>query len=643
MKPFKRSGRSIRSGINRVYTIAFLVIALAILGVEGVLEWRQTAFSQHVSLQEWAMTGKTELLHKFEQIYALAQQDCGIVEMAMEQGLASRELICGMMRVDMEDNASLFAASVIMDQDVLDDLDSQWIHDKQLKSTLHFDAGYFRKDGQLLPLVNELSNGERSPYFAEKTVFWEREYYRLLREGQQVYVSGIYTEHHPTGDVAMLSVAVGVRPHGKFCGVLIYDVSVQELSKQMAELDASLDGSLALLDEAGTILMHSDKGLIGKNLEQLQGLTQETMQLALSGQVVKNNVEVNGDRFIQRVESIEILHSGHNWILISRLSMASLYSLMRQLILRILLGLAAGIIFFYLVSKWIAGHVSRPIEHMQKKVAQLAQGDLRPAEQLVVSNSELSALGADLEAMRLRFAQVVEELGNRASELTNSSETFRDTASKIRISSDAQSASSEKVSRAIDTLKDNHDHSLTNAQETDRAIQSALQGLREVVQSSKSSTEAMQAMQERLATIEEIAAQTNILALNAAVEAARAGEAGRGFSVVASEVRRLAEHTSATLSDIKRNIETALNNAATSSNLASALLPSMEHCSELTKINDGYSHEEAQSLAQIQVAMSDLVASTQQNTISSQEIEQSSVILAQQAEQQKEQVDKFQY
>lgn len=145
------NGRSIRKGINRVYTVVFLLIALVLLGVEGVLQYRKMLLAEHAALQEWAALGVLGLSNNFDQIYALAQQDCGIIEMAMEKDLASRELICGMMRLDLEHNPSLFAASVIMDQDALDSLDSHWIRSKHLQSTLHFDVGYFRQDQQLHP------------------------------------------------------------------------------------------------------------------------------------------------------------------------------------------------------------------------------------------------------------------------------------------------------------------------------------------------------------------------------------------------------------------------------------------------------------------------------------------------------------
>ena len=637
------NGRSIRKGINRVYTVVFLLIALVLLGVEGVLQYRKMLLAEHAALQEWAALGVLGLSNNFDQIYALAQQDCGIIEMAMEKNLASRELICGMMRLDLEHNPSLFAASVIMDQDALDSLDSHWIRSKHLQSTLHFDVGYFRQDQQLHPLINTLSNGETSRYVSEKTTFWDREYYHLLREGEQIYVSGIYTEHHPTGDVDMLSVAVGIRPRGKFCGVLIYDVAVKELAQQIAELNRSIKGSLALLDERGVILMHSDSDLIGLPMDKLQGVTLETIDQTLQGQAVKSQVEVNGAQMLQRAETIQILNSGHNWTLISRCSTSDLNDQLKWLIVRSAVCLLVAIFIFFCVSKWIAGHLSRPIEAMQGKVALLAQGDLRPSTRIAAHYRELNALQNDLEVMRTRFAQIVAELGQRASELTSNSEALRNASANIRGASDSQAASSEQVSAAIETLKNNHDNSLANSKETQRAIQTTLEGLREVVTSSASSTHAIQSMEEKLSTIEGIATQTNILALNAAVEAARAGDAGRGFAVVANEVRKLAERTGSTLNDIKGIIESALAHAAKSSNQASELLPSMEHCSQLSNTNDGYAIQEAERLAEIQVAIDNLVNSTIQNTHSCQEIEQSSTTLAQQAEQQKQQVGQFQY
>lgn len=222
----------------------------------------------------------------------------------------------------------------------------------------------------------------------------------------------------------------------------------------------------------------------------------------------------------------------------------------------------------------IANNLSAHIKSISKLALELAKGDM--TRNLNTNRKdEFRLLRVDLEKMSVSWQESIskvissaEKLKDVIGTLTNTSGLISNTASDNQNRALTVAASDEMVSTTHDIAK-NCEHASAAAEESAKAtetsvakIQNVIDKINEQVIKSRSDAQLVQKLSDQaqkigsiVQTIDDIAAQTNLLALNAAIEAARAGEAGKGFAVVADEVRALASRTSNSTQEITNMVQ----------------------------------------------------------------------------------------
>nr|WP_248798101.1 methyl-accepting chemotaxis protein [Pseudomonas sp. MWU13-2105] len=425
----------------------------------------------------------------------------------------------------------------------------------------NFQLSYF---GSAEGVMTSIPVGNRPADYDPRTRGW----YKAATAAQQTIVTEPYIA--ASSGKLVITLATPVQHQGQFIGVTGADIDLGSISAIINSLNFGGHGHAFIVSADGKILIHPDSKLILKNLADAYPTGAPKISAGLK------EVEVDGKhQFISFTHVSGV--SSVDWYVALVLDQDTAFAMLSEFRTSAIIATVIAVIIIIALLGMLIRVLMQPLHLMGRAMHDIAEGEGDLTKRLVIhGHDEFGTLGMSFNRFVERIHTSIREVASATGQVNEVALRVVSASNSSMLNSDQQASRTSSVAAAINqlgaaaqeiaqnaALASQHSSEARSLAEDGQQVVnktiSAMQQLSAKISDSCGNIETLNSNTVNIGQILEvitgISQQTNLLALNAAIEAARAGEAGRGFAVVADEVRNLAHRTQDSAQQVQKMIE----------------------------------------------------------------------------------------